>query len=205
MGLPRKRRRTCLHSFCGRMITSIVLLGNYTFKTSIESTVSRNRATACRKWYEKRRATNGCTRCKNKAVPDRSLCESCFEVSRREAKQQRRIRKANGVCRSCNNPVSGRSRVFCVDHAEQIAARVEQRESLTSEERSALFAKQNGMCPICEKALDPSTYVVDHNHSTGKIRGLLHRHCNGTTLRIVENHFDAVERSIQYLQTDGVS
>lgn len=44
-----------------------------------------------------------------------------------------------------------------------------------------LWNEQNGLCPICDMKLDdiPSrNAVVDHNHNTGKVRGILHSHCN---------------------------
>ncbi len=40
-----------------------------------------------------------------------------------------------------------------------------------------MLNSQNGVCAICGKAPE-SRLVVDHNHETGKIRGLLCSHCN---------------------------
>jgi len=40
---------------------------------------------------------------------------------------------------------------------------------------------QGGLCAICLKPVDlsiPKEGVVDHNHDTGEIRGVLHRSCN---------------------------
>ena len=44
--------------------------------------------------------------------------------------------------------------------------------------------KQGGLCPLCGKPIslqvmgNKSDYVVDHDHETGEIRGVLHRSCN---------------------------
>lgn len=44
--------------------------------------------------------------------------------------------------------------------------------------------KQGGICPLCGEPISllvkgaRSDYVVDHDHSTGEIRGVLHRSCN---------------------------
>lgn len=40
---------------------------------------------------------------------------------------------------------------------------------------------QGGVCPLCGDPIDLSIKgegVVDHNHDTGEIRGVLHRSCN---------------------------
>ena len=44
--------------------------------------------------------------------------------------------------------------------------------------------KQGGLCEVCGLPIDvqvkgsKSDYVVDHDHTTGEIRGILHRSCN---------------------------
>ena len=41
-----------------------------------------------------------------------------------------------------------------------------------------LLSKQNGKCAICGKTPDKINLSVDHDHKTGKIRGLLCKDCN---------------------------
>lgn len=47
--------------------------------------------------------------------------------------------------------------------------------------KKMLLVKQNGLCPICGKDLSrtaPANQVLDHDHTTGVVRAVLHRGCN---------------------------
>lgn len=46
------------------------------------------------------------------------------------------------------------------------------------EEYQRLIASQNGKCPICGRLLPAGNPVVDHDHDTGRVRGVLHNRCN---------------------------
>lgn len=46
---------------------------------------------------------------------------------------------------------------------------------------------QEGLCPLCSKPIDTSIKgegVIDHDHDTGEIRGVLHRSCNAAEGKI---------------------
>lgn len=42
----------------------------------------------------------------------------------------------------------------------------------------AMVTAQNSLCAICGKEFRPALFVVDHDHKTKKIRGLLCSNCN---------------------------
>ena len=50
--------------------------------------------------------------------------------------------------------------------------------SLTLEQYDQMFEQQNGVCAICGLPELNRRLAVDHNHKTGKIRGLLCIQCN---------------------------
>ena len=44
-----------------------------------------------------------------------------------------------------------------------------------------LLQEQGGLCPLCGKPINPTIpkeLVLDHDHTTGQVRGVLHRSCN---------------------------
>lgn len=83
------------------------------------------------------------------------------------------------------------------------------RTQLNSYRRDAL-ARQGGICPLCQSSLVYADSVVDHDHATGEIRGVVHRWCNAQ-LGKVENAsnrakkklslLEWLENAVQYLRT----
>jgi len=72
-----------------------------------------------------------------------------------------------------------------------------------------MLKEQDGLCPLCGKPIDlgiKGEGVIDHDHDTGRIRGLLHRSCNAAEGKISNaaarwgaksNSYDAI---IPYLE-----
>lgn len=53
---------------------------------------------------------------------------------------------------------------------------IKSRYSMSIEQVDAMLDSQGGRCAICEVEL--GKYVIDHNHNSGKVRGLLCHKCN---------------------------
>lgn len=50
-----------------------------------------------------------------------------------------------------------------------------------------MLREQGGVCPLCNKPIDLTIKgegVIDHDHESGRIRGLLHRSCNAAEGKI---------------------
>lgn len=78
---------------------------------------------------------------------------------------------------------------------------------------------QGGVCPLCRKVIDTSIKgegVIDHDHDTGEIRGVLHRSCNAAEGKIAnaaarwgaksskyEDITPFLERVVLYLKAEG--
>lgn len=62
----------------------------------------------------------------------------------------------------------------------------------------SLLEKQEYLCPICLKSLKELKWVVDHNHSTGQVRGILCDRCN-LNLGALGDRVEPLQRAIKYL------
>jgi hypothetical protein len=69
---------------------------------------------------------------------------------------------------------------------------------LTPEEYSDMYLKYDGKCYICLEKKDYYLHV-DHDHSTGKIRGLLCHGCNNA-LGLLKDSKESLLRAIEYLE-----
>lgn len=75
---------------------------------------------------------------------------------------------------------------------------------LSKKEYDLLYISQSGKCLICGISESESykPLGIDHNHRTGKIRGLLCNRCN-TVLGMVDDNIDILVKSIEYLRREA--
>jgi hypothetical protein len=67
-----------------------------------------------------------------------------------------------------------------------------------------LVRQTKNCCAICHvPAQSDKQLAVDHNHRTGKVRGILCSRCN-TSLGFVDDNIVLLENMISYLKTDGI-
>lgn len=73
---------------------------------------------------------------------------------------------------------------------------------ITIDQYNILFLKQEGKCLICGKHQQElkMTLRVDHDHNTGKTRGLLCHSCN-TAIGLMEENIDTLTKAVQYLKS----
>lgn len=64
-----------------------------------------------------------------------------------------------------------------------------------------LLTEQKDKCAGCLEPFGEHTPRVDHDHQTGKVRGLLHSKCN-STLGFVDDDPDKLESLAEYLRRD---
>lgn len=115
------------------------------------------------------------------------LCGSCKDCKRKQNaawhQQNKRLR-------------SDYSRAYSKANPERVAGyHRKRRYGLSQDEYQALVARQSGLCALCDQ---PRALVVDHDHASGRIRGLLCRPCN-TALGAFGDDPQRLGRAIGYL------
>lgn len=68
------------------------------------------------------------------------------------------------------------------------------RYGITSEEYDHMLDMQDGRCAICRRSPRSKHLAVDHDHTTGHVRGLLCDRCNRILEMVVNAHRRAANR-----------
>ena len=78
------------------------------------------------------------------------------------------------------------------------ARRVEQTYGLAEGEYEKLLAFQGGVCALCRKPFKTKRGAVDHNHKTGRVRGIVHGWEN-TIIGRIGDSAEWARRLVDYL------
>lgn len=85
---------------------------------------------------------------------------------------------------------------------KQHATEIKRHYGLSKEDYNKMLTSQNMRCKICQKKHEPSIkrgkLYVDHNHSTGAIRGLLCGGCN-SAIGHMNDDIELLKAAIDYL------
>lgn len=95
-------------------------------------------------------------------------------------------RYARNQCTQCSNALESITSVLCNSCRATTAARSGQHK-LSLEGRQFLRKRQEGICPICYAPVDIWD-DVDHDHRSGRVRGLVHNRCNRIYIKQAEDY-----------------
>lgn len=119
------------------------------------------------------------------------------------------LAKRNGICTvdGCQNHAKMGKLKICQKHYyltdNQVDKEMFKKYGITLLEYKEMEIKQNFKCAIClrppfgRNAIN-NRFDIDHNHETGKVRGLLCSDCN-TSLGKFEDSIERLQRAIAYL------
>lgn len=132
-------------------------------------------------------------------------CRVC-EQSKPLSEMVRNAGRACGYERLCSSCKKDDSQAFRATNPESARAssrnykrRVRYAELGISEEGyQELLRRQKGRCAICKKKPGQSRLAVDHDHTTGVVRGLLCKHCN-QALGHFRDNVESLKAAIRYL------
>lgn len=111
-------------------------------------------------------------------------------------------------CRRCGNTKRYKSTRACIPctkmHTDarltpelNTKYALKRKYNMTVEERDVLVKEHDGKCAICESAVKLN---IDHDHATGKVRGLLCHSCN-VSLGHFRDDVQLLEKAITYLRS----
>ncbi len=166
-----------------------------------------------RRWLEVRRTKGLCVQCGvGSATRNRAYCEQCTDKYRR----RREDKRVKGLCMQCGykSPRAGLTTCqSCADRRsrQQKENRISTRRrhlikqyGLSLDDYDRMFGKQGGVCAICGQPEtrryrgEITNLVVDHDHKTGRIRGLLCSRCNVRLDELIGD-LDWPKRATQYV------
>jgi hypothetical protein len=128
---------------------------------------------------------------KNRCVKKDGLNIYCIDCARKKGNESRR-----------KNPEAGR--LYTATHKHVLRnSNYRRKYNFSLEEYNQMFIKQEGKCAICLKHQNEfkTALHVDHNHMTGKVRGLLCVICN-SRIAVVENS-EFMEKAKKFLDVSG--
>lgn len=115
-------------------------------------------------------------------------------------------------CRECGTDFTpfAPSHLYCCDNCAEVGhdrRRMEKAYGMTLEEYAKLVEDHAGNCAICGGQgfeLVPgqkNLLVIDHCHSTLKVRGLLCHNCN-RALGLFQDNVESLKKAIEYLEKE---
>ena len=113
--------------------------------------------------------------------------------------------KSNHNCKTCKNKMvrswrkENPEKYFLYDRK----IKLKNKYGMTPEDYDRIFSAQKGKCAICltdDYLKKNRHYNIDHDHKTGKVRGLLCNKCNQNIGIIEDNIKYNLERIIKYLK-----
>lgn len=145
-------------------------------------------------------------------------CTSCSQIKEYKDfyKDNRKLDKHRSECKSCTAQKDRNTRFKTQEQRDAFKLKkkghdLKLKYNLTLESYTKMYKHQQGLCAICSKPILEHGSVqdkynmscVDHNHVTGKVRGLLCHSCN-RALGLFQDSPELLEKAKLYLENTNV-
>lgn len=123
------------------------------------------------------------------------ICKRCGRLL--DVKQFQKLASSRDKLRNtCLGCTSEKSRIDINDNLEKRLFTY----GLTGDDYLKMYNNQSGLCAICQAS---DKLVIDHCHTTNKVRGLLCGKCN-TALGLLKDNIEYFQRAIEYLKNKSI-
>jgi len=125
-------------------------------------------------------------------------CSKCNKLKHEDEFSPDKYRKdgLRSWCMICNRICSKEYRKTDKAKTAHKENKLRYNYGITLDDKWQMFADQRGCCAICGKGKHIRKLYIDHNHESGKVRGLLCNRCN-TGMGYVDN-IELLEKMITY-------
>jgi len=129
-------------------------------------------------------------------IPKKRVCPICKKVFYTEYRSQRKI--------YCSYECYKKHDRLRQTKIQRIKWTIKYKYGIEYDKYTSLLQKQHYRCAICNKSLLGERIDLDHDHKTGKIRGILCHRCN-MALGFFNDDLIAIKNAVNYLITTNLN
>lgn len=137
---------------------------------------------------------------------DMKTCSKCKKILPMRLFFSKDISQSGGLSYKCKSCVKKKNAIYYEKNRTHLVSNWRKNElmrkyNLTIADYEITLAKQNGKCAICLSSEHKGRghFYVDHDHSTGKLRGLLCNPCN-IALGMFRDSIETLQAAVRYLE-----
>jgi hypothetical protein len=133
-------------------------------------------------------------------------CPDCGEVKLRSSFGETKNGAIKPYCTPCR--LQRNRKWWKANRPAARRLRLKQSYGITIEDYDRMLAEQGGGCAICggqetrRNQYGPHSLNVDHDHATGRVRGILCTNCN-QGMGLLGDSIERIEKTLEYLR-DGI-
>jgi hypothetical protein len=143
---------------------------------------------------KKEKEYNEFSKDKSKKDGYRYLCKICVSIL---SKEQRKIYYKTNKEKYKDYYIKNKHEFLKKYRKNSRKLRLPKKYNITIDEYELLYNNQNGCCKICGLKLE--ILCIDHNHTTGRVRGLLCGKCN-SGIGFFNDNPDLLKNAAKYLK-----